>query len=298
MQKNKGPSETTREAWINSKIALKLNFNNYFKHAMPKQIKHSNFYFLEWFVGFFEAKGSFSNWFDGKRHFFQIEIHQNDPKLMYKIKKNLGFGQIIEFSKNNQQYWRYSTSNFINLQRLIFLFNGNLVTSHKNLIFSHFVEQFTNVYNISIILLKPKIKFSLESYWLSGFFEGIGGFWATQRKNLKEKQLNSGLEVKFYIIQQEELILLNYIKVLFHIPTNVYKTFNKNTLTKYNCLETCNLESLKYIKAYLEKYPFLGKKKILIKRWIRLIDYKLNDYPFTLKSIKKLNRLVNSIKKI
>jgi hypothetical protein len=32
--------------------------------------------FFEWFISFFEAEGSFSSWFDGKRKRLQIEITQ------------------------------------------------------------------------------------------------------------------------------------------------------------------------------------------------------------------------------
>lgn len=306
-------SETTRETLkylqkqknnyklenLESLKCLNFNFKEYLKYGTPEHIPNPNIDFLEWLIGFFEAEGYFCNWFDGKQQRFQIEINQKDPQLMYKIKKNLGFGNVTQFSKNKEFYWRYSTSSFINIKRLIFLFNGNFITAHKASMLYNFIEHFNRVYNTFIIILKCNIQPSLKSYWLSGFLEGDGGFWATQPENLNlnKKKLNTGLVIKFYITQKNELILLNKIKNLFKIPNKIYKTHNGNTLQKYNRLETCNLESLKSIKTYLQSYPFLGKRQILIKRWIRLIDYKLNDYPFTSKSNKKLKRLVLSTKK-
>lgn len=303
-------SETTRETFksLQTKRQIKnynvestnnlFNFENYDQFVKPQQIKKLNIDFLEWFIGFFEAEGSFCNWFDGKKDRFQIEINQKDPKLMYKIKKNLGFGNVTQFKQKDEVYWCYSTSSFINIKRFILLFNGNFITYHKNIQFYDFLNKFNQIYTESNIILKPKIILSLNSYWLSGFLEGDGGFFVVQRKILNKKKLNIGLKIKFYITQKNELKLLTNIKILFQIPTNIYKIYNGNQFQKYNHLETCNLESLKLIKNYLEKYPFLGQRKILVKRWIRLIDYKLNDYPLTVKSSKKLTRLILSTKKI
>lgn len=303
-------SETTRETFksLQTKRQIKnynvestnnlFNFENYDQFVKPQQIKKLNIDFLEWFIGFFEAEGSFCNWFDGKKDRFQIEINQKDPKLMYKIKKNLGFGNVTQFKQKDEVYWCYSTSSFINIKRFILLFNGNFITYHKNIQFYDFLNKFNQIYTESNIILKPKIILSLNSYWLSGFLEGDGGFFVVQRKILNRKKLNIGLKIKFYITQKNELKLLTNIKILFQIPTNIYKIHNGNQFQKYNRLETCNLESLKLIKNYLEKYPFLGQRKILVKRWIRLIDYKLNDYPLTVKSSKKLTRLILSTKKI
>jgi len=275
---------------------LKFNFDQYLTYGKPKHVSNPNIYFLEWFIGFFEAEGSFCHWFDGKKWRCQIEINQKDPKLMYKIKKNLGFGNVTQFKKIDQIYWCYSTSSFINLKRLIFLFNGNFITVHKNRRLSNFIKSFNKLYNFSIIRLKSQIQLSLETYWLSGFLEGDGGFWATQRKKPNQKKLKTGLIIKFYITQKNEVRLLNNIKMLFEIPTSIYKINNGHTSVKYNLLETCHLKSLKYIKAYLETYPFLGQRQILIKQWIRLMNYKINDYPLTFKSITKLTRLILSIK--
>lgn len=303
-----GSSETKREILINlqkqkkndnlkNRKYLKFNFENYLKYGKPKQISNPNKDFLEWFLGFFEAEGSFSHWFDGKKYCLQIEITQKDPKLMYKIKKNLGFGNVTQFLRNNKIYWRYSTSKKECLISFIYLFNGNFITVHKNSMLSNFIKNFNKIYNNSIIIIKPQIQLSLKSYWLSGFLEGDGGFWAKKRKRKNQKKLNTGLIIKFYVTQKNELLLLNAIKMVFKIPSNIYQIHNGHTPDKYNRLETCNLENLKSIKTYLEMYPFLGQRNILIKQWIRLIDYKINDYPLTLKSSKKLTRLILSTKK-
>ena len=140
------------------------------------------------------------------------------------------------------------------------------------------------------------IRDRLNNAWLSGFLEGDGGFFAMQRKLLNKKKLNSGLIIKFYVTQKQEILLLQQIKNLFEISTKLSQIHNGNQLQKYNRLETSNVTSLKLIKNYLQRYPFLGQKQIVIKRWIRLIDYKIKDYPMTPKSTKKLKQLIFSTK--
>lgn len=302
----KGSSETIRETFISLKKKRKLNNNDldhgknlfHFEQYLQFEITQQkpNHLFLEWFIGFFEADGSFCHWFDGKRNRFNIEINQKDPKLMYKIKKNLGFGSVIQFQRNNQIYWRYTTTRLSHIKKFILLFNGNLITEHKNEQFSKFLNKFNENYNESIMELNSKRLISLNNAWLSGFLEGDGGFFAMQRKLLNKKKLNSGLIIKFYVTQKQEILLLQQIKNLFEISTKLSQIHNGNQLQKYNRLETSNVTSLKLIKNYLQRYPFLGQKQIVIKRWIRLIDYKIKDYPMTPKSTKKLKQLIFSTK--
>ena len=253
--------------------------------------------FLEWFIGFFEAEGSFSHWFDGKKWRFQIEITQKGPKLMYKIKKKMGFGNVLCFCRNKQTYWRYQISKRTHIQTIIFLFNGNLMTNHKYHMFFRFAFAFSRLNKIPMHLLeKNSHPISLSTYWLSGFLEGDGGFWAAQKKTKARTKLSSGLYVKFYVTQKNEFGLLNQIKNVFEISGNIYQLNNGQTPVLYNRLETCQLKSLQKIRIYLQTYPFLGQKNLLVKRWIRLIGYKEKDYPMTKKSSQKLTRLIASTK--
>jgi hypothetical protein len=145
--------------------------------------------FLEWFIGFFEAEGSFSSWFDGKRKRLQIEITQKDPKLMYKIKKQLGFGNVTSFFKKGQTYWRYQTSKKENFIRLFYLFNGNFVTFKKQHQFANFMRHFNKVHKTSFIVSQRQGWISLKNGWLSGFLEGDGGFWAKLVEPKKKEKL-------------------------------------------------------------------------------------------------------------
>ena len=80
---NIGSSETIREA---------LQFDDYTKLGQPEHIPNVDKSFLEWFIGFTEGDGSFDQ---SKLAFI---INQKDPKLLFKIKKKLGFGSVYETS--------------------------------------------------------------------------------------------------------------------------------------------------------------------------------------------------------
>jgi hypothetical protein len=274
-------------------------FKTYKKEGLPSHFKTINQNFLEWFIGFFEAEGSFCQWFDGKKQRLQIEINQKDPKLMYVIKKKLGFGNVTQFKKSHTQqiYWRYQTSKRQNLERFIYLFNGNLVTKHKLSQFTKFLEEFNLIYKANFIILLSQPKVSLQTAWLAGFLEGDGGFWACQKKTKTQKKLKTGLIIKFYLTQKNALSLLNQLKSLFAISSKIYSLTNGHSNVRYNRLETTYLNSLLKIKTYLEEFPFYGQRQILVKRWCRLIDYKIKDYALTSKSIQKLERLVLATKR-
>ena len=287
-------SETTRE-----KLLTQFNFETYLKYGTPQQIKNINIDFLEWFIGFFEAEGSFSCWFDGKTNRVEIEITQKDPQLMYKIRKNLGFGQVTQFLRNHKIYWRYKTSNEKYLKSFIYLFNGNLVSNYKKKMFEKFVSNYNKIYGTQFVVFNKNIVPSFETAWLSGFLEGNGGFYATSNNIIKFNK--SGFKtynfiMKFYITQKDELLLLNHIKKLFGMNNNIYQIHNGHTLDKYNRLETSKLSCHLLVIDYLEKYPFLGKRKITFSRWKRLLNYKIYKYPITNKSIIKLKRLILSTK--
>ena len=287
-----GSSETTRET-----VITKFNFIDYIQLGKPNHILNPDINFLEWFIGFFEAEGSFCHWFDGKKDSFQIKITKNDPQLMYKIKKNLGFGNVTQFIKNNKFYWRYSTSKKKYLISLIYLFNGNLLSNHKQKHFKDFVTHFNKMYNLNFSVFETRLKPSLKTAWLSGFLEGDGGFYFNSNNIIrfnKNGYKRYNLKMKFYITQKNEIELLMKIKELFYIPTNIYKIHNGNEFQKYNRLETSQLNCHLLIIKYLENYPFLGKRNITFSRWKRLVNYRVNKYPITDKSILKLKRLILS----
>ena len=292
-----GSSETIRETSF-----LQFDFSNYIRFGSPDHKPNPDFNFLEWFLGFFEAEGSFLKWASSnKTDRFGIDITQKDQQLINKIRSFLGFGKVTEIKKNNQIYWRFYIQEQKNLKRIIFLFNGNLITVKKQNQFRVWLDAFNKKHNTEILFLESEIKVSLTNGWFSGFLEGDGGFYIRKkivRVNKKDQARKFDIKMKFYLTQKDENQLFEQIRTLLEIPTEVYQITNGHTQVKYNRLETHLLKCHFLLRNYLQRYPFLGKRKINLTRWDRLLNYRTTDYPVTDKSIKKVESLVSNFNKV
>lgn len=320
--KKKGSSETTREIVLSKRRidgaeptqvkqflpcfdnqdrrGAAFNFINYIQNGTPKHKPAVDIFFLQWFIGFFEAEGCFLYWKDRNGERFGIEITQKDPLLMYKIRTGLGFGKVIQYKKNETVYWRYYVNDFSNLVRFILLFNGNLITDRKNQKFLKWVENFNKVKKTNYIIQPKSCRVSFETAWLSGFLEGEGGFWVSSQNFLyikKDQSQTFKLKMKFFITQKNELGVLKQIQTLLPSNNGKITTFRKSNSTNvYDRLETSRLDNHLSISNYLKKHPFLGRRSITLARWQRLLNYRLYDYPVTPKSIQKIQRLIDSTK--
>jgi hypothetical protein len=268
-----------------SKTTL-FDFVPYVLNGTPDHIPKPDEVFLQWFIGFFEAEGSFIQWKDNGKQRFQITIDQKDPALMYKIRTRLGFGNVTTVFKKSKTYWRYQVGSRIHLNRLILLFNGNLITLKKQEQFKLWVELKNQTYQTNCGIIQRGLIVSLQTAWLSGFLEGDGGFWASSQHvtyKLKDGTLSYSVRMKFYITQKGELELLNTIKTLLQIPSPIYHISNGHTSYSYNRLESSLLSCHEQVISYLNSI-LLGQRNILIQRWSRLIGYRTEKYPITEKS--------------
>jgi LAGLIDADG endonuclease len=308
---NKGSSETTRETLLEKKSVFYnsierfnqttlFNFDAYIQNGMPRH-KRLDKPFLEWFIGFFEAEGCFLKWHINGKSRFGIEITQKDPKLMYKIRTRLGFGRVVQIENQspNRVYWRYYVHDFNKLTGLIWLFNGHLITDKKTTQFSNWLMEINKQKKQHYAVINTKPTVSFNTAWLCGFLEGDGGFWVSSNSVIyktKHNSLSYSIRMTFSITQTDEYQLLNQIKILFKIPTKIYQITNSHSSEQYNRLETDLLICHQQIMDYLQTYPFLGQRNILVQRWSRLIGYRTKNYPITEKSIKKLKQLIKSTK--
>jgi hypothetical protein len=288
-----GSSETTREKQLEScEKPIDFDFSAYLQEGTPQHRPFIKTDFLEWFIGFVEAEGCFQTWKNTNGSYrFGFEINQKDPGLMYKIRTRLGFGRVQKYVRGNSVYFRFTTSKKEHLDRLILLFNGNLLLEKKQKQFNNWLFLMNLRYKTNI-LVKPNLcKVSLSTAWLSGFLEGDAGFYV-QKLSEKTERLN----MKWYITQEEELIVLNDIRNLFQMPGTIYTLTNGHSTKLYNRLETTSLEIHLFLLDYLQVYPFLGKRSIQLSRWRRLVNYRKTKYKLTPKLRKKFNRLIDGTK--
>nr|QWL15226.1 hypothetical protein [Ulva rigida] len=307
-----GSSETIREA-------LNFDFIDYY-NKKSKHIKNIDKLFLQWFIGFSEADGSFIILKSFKIPRLYFSITQKNPKVLFKIKKKLGFGKVKRFYQNGEYYYHFSVYKLENIERLIYIFNGNIVLDKVFIRFSNWVKQYNILCNHSLIIKpihfkKRKVCFNLNSSWFAGFIEGDGGFYASLTKNSKYK-LNYRLRIKFYITQKYELLFLENVIKLIHkkyLESKYYKNdFSLNTeitdikTSKYITnlkfstyrLEISTEKYILIILEYLNKYPLQGEKKITFLRWQRIFVNKNLLKNVALKSHKSFMRFQKLVKSI
>lgn len=291
-----GSSETTREAFC---------FDLFFQHK-PEHKKHIDKAFLQWFIGFSEGDGTFHTWYHRKRKRAGFSIDQDDPKVLFWIRKNLGFGRVLPCGP----HWRFQVWDQQGLFRLYCLFSGNLVRDKRHLDFQKWTSFLVFPHGFSLTLSTvscQQMKRNLESgshliqlnnAWLSGFWLADGGFYAwgsfeTQRPHII---------LKAYLTQGGEEAALQRIGFLVQgFDKRLSTITNGKTKRLYNRLELASVSSLERLLDYFTKFPLVGEKHIVFLRWKRVWGarerLKEKDVILTEKSKIKLQHLIAGVKK-
>lgn len=273
---NLGSSETTREAPQSIQLII------YEQLGKPDHIQNIDKYFLHWFIGFSEGDGSFEQ---SKQAFF---INQKDPKLLFRIKKKLGFGSV--YQTTNPSIWQYSVTGQTNCLRLYYLFNGNLVLPKT-------IERFQNW----AIRLAPKTSIQkiglivrLDNGWLSGFIEAKGYFSARVRKK-NQMKLRYQFQKKFSITQKGEQDVLHQILFLLKSNTKIY-TFEQNN-KRYRRIDINSFSSHNLLLNYLSKFPIFGIKNVSICIWRKMHGRQDRNEHLTEIGLDKIRNLCHLLKK-
>ena len=264
--------------------------------------------FLEWFIGFFEAEGSFIFWTEKKKTRFRIEVSQQDKDLLYFIKKQFGFGKVVAIKpKTGNPYWRYGIEDLSSLLQMIALLNGNLILQKKRVGFKKWLFEFNKRYTTHIVFKEEIPQITLTDGWLSGFLEGDGGFYIPQnfiRPTKKGEAYN--LKLRFFVTQKDGSDLISQLRSLLKVTTPVRDQINTviSPITKleekrlYNRIDTATLESATILLEYLTRFPFLGVRQITIDSWKKLMKYRRTTYPVTAETTATIQNLVDQTKKV
>ena len=280
--KSFGSSETTCNA-------VSFNFSEY-NNWQPEHKKNLDLSFLIWFIGFCEGDGSWVVAQEKKtqktRNFFFIS--QKDPKILYFIRTNLGFGLV----QNHGDYFRFYVSDQKNIDRLIRIFNGNLVLKKSDDHFKKWFAAYKNYNKINNFVDYKKFeidkrKFNLDNSWFSGFIDAEGCFNACIKNEIHLKK-------RFTLTQKNANHFFKEFKLFF--PSYSHTIYKKEKM--YEQVQISSYTSLLILIDYLDKFPLKSNKIISYKRWKRVFFYlkfkeSLNFH--TLKSKKKLQRLIKVI---
>jgi len=256
---------------------------------------------LDWFIGFSEGDGSWQVDNTGKPIFI---INQQDPQTLYKIKKLIGYGTITGpyFNKNAiNSYHRYRVANLKGTEKLIGIFNGNLVLNKTKHRFSEYLDSFNNYYseirndtNKQKHFDKQIIEPTLENAWLSGFIDSEGCFNGQIVKNKITKE-PSTIRLRITLVQKSESEVFQYLKSLLN------GTLHHEVKKDAYRLACNNVKSRNIILDYLLEYPLKSKKTVAYSRFkklhVRITDGKFNWRLQNRRARQRLFRLAININK-
>lgn len=294
--KNKGSSETTREAFC---------FDLFLQHK-PKHKKTIDTRFLQWFIGFSEGDCTFHTWIDRGKKRAGFTIDQKDPKVLYWIRDNLGFGRVLPCGTR----WRFQVWDQKGLFLLFCLFSGNLVLDHRHFDFQKWTTFLVFPSGFSVLLAgsstfqAKRNTFSgthlinLDNAWLSGFWQADGGFYAWGSFNSQTPHII----LRAYLTQRAEEATLQKISLLVQgYEKPLSQITNGKTQTLSNRLEFASQLCIEQLLSYFKNFPLVGEKHISFLRWQRIFEarerVKSGKLVITEKSILKLKRLISAVKK-
>lgn len=271
-----------------------FHFNQYAKNTVShKKIINQNF--LEWFIGFSEGDGSFI--VSNNRLFFII--NQKEKKILHYIRTNLGFGKVSKYNS----YSRYIVADKTHVDKLIFIFNGNLVLSKTNLSFIDWLSarNFYSTEKIEYLKQKTFINFK-DNAWLSGFIDAEGCFNANKIKD-KAYSLGYRVRLRFILDQKAERFILVKLKDFLEsgVISDRENDKNDNKTPKLENLfrfTTTSIYSHEKLLDYLNKFPLRTLKKVSFVRFCSILRYLKNrkTLPWQGKVLKRVEKLLTNIK--
>jgi hypothetical protein len=228
---------------------------------------------------------------------FEITQAISNVKLLFLIKKTLGFGRIMIYERNGFQYARWYTSKREHILKLVSLLNGNLILEKRQSHFQQWVSNINKNWKLTVEVKPRCLDLSFENAWLSGFCDADAGFYTNVNKNFQRGKRADGSNYytffcKFYITQDGEMDFLKKIQNLVYDTTSVSTLTNNVSSKKYNRLEVTRTECLLRLVNYFNKFPLKGSRKIDYLRWVRVLRYKQENLCLTEKSAEKLAKLV------
>jgi hypothetical protein len=278
----KTSSETTN--------GITYNFDNYLK-IKPEHKNKVNMSFLEWFVGFTEGDGSFV--ISKNKVYFDITQTLEDIQILYKIKRELGFGKVLIRTESHRNVGVYYVTSEENFFKLISIFNGNLSTKYKKDQFLNWLNTFNSQYNKNIQFIDRLIIPCLNSGWLSGFTDAEGCFTGRVKK-CRTYKLRQGPHLTFSI-SQKELYIIKILKSIILKENDGFKNIKYDKSWNGWIFHLSSFIKLKIIRNYFSKYKLKTKKRLAFQKWCEIHDMVLNKNHLTFDGLNKIALLTKQI---
>lgn len=290
-------SETTRET-----IGVDYIFKNHSYSITIYEYKKISIAFLEWFIGFSEGNFCFVQiLIKDSNDLFIFEIHQKDPKIIYYIKKNLGFGQIREVVYDNASFWVFRILKKKHLLSIFSLFKFQLISMKNFLYFFQWLSNDQIFLNNKMFrnLYDTQLSVKLKSFWLNGYLFSKTHFMLYSVPDFRKQSiLKTRLIQKLSFTQKNNKRFLNKLSGILKHNKLLPMIKQPNGYQ----LEIDNFFSFQFLFFYLNKNMSDIKaeplKKLVFLRWCRIFTYQIEKRPLTSKGIRRLKKLFKHLNKI
>lgn len=239
--------------------------------------------FIQWFIGFFEAEGSFTITTRGDVHFVITQGYRN-IFVLYYIKTTLGFGRVV---KQGTQTFRFVVQDYDGLQKLIHLVNGKVVLKKKKVDLKNFIDAFNKYYGTNLVFIDNLVLPTLNDSWIAGFTDGDGCF------NISFIKPKNKFLIRFILSQQEDL---SFLKPIFQVGFVEYNSANKNFSYVISDWSGAANPNINVVISYFRSTPLRTNKINSYALWFYLQNQILHTKlsPQKEASIKFLCKLINS----
>ena len=286
--KNVGSSETLRETTPITE-GEQHDFTDY---KGPRQKKNVPRQFLEWFIGFSEGDGSFITTTNNRALFM---INQKDVRVLYKIRQGLGFGTVSKY----HTHFRYIVADRDGVERLLAIFNGNLLLKKSNARFVQWLNRRNQWFppGQHRAYKGPCSVHPCLSSWCSGFIDAEGCFYA-QRISDSRYSLGYRVRIRFTLDQRGERETLERIRDAFS-GGSVYRRSPgaEQPPGEMWRMESWSLHSHSLVERYLRAHPLRSVKQIAAARFFRLMGHinRRKEEPWVGTRLARCLRLIESI---
>ena len=321
--------------YLNNIISTKLNIINVYKVLKRKlSINHlENKLDPNWVTGFVDAEGCFSVVIEVSEIFkrkvrisFEINLHEKDKDILYKIQSFFGVGAVYIRSTRKLAVYRVTNVKFIkdiiiphftkypliSKKRIDFLLWSKVVEiilNKDHLTEKGFLKTLSYYASINRGVSKKVLKYypniisadkpvinlpeNLNPQWVSGFVAGDGGFSIYVRP--KMNSLSQVVSCRFHIAQHSKDLELMKIFIKFFDCGTVVSRSNLNTPRCDFIVQ--DITSLLYkILPHFDTFPLLNLKQedyICFKKCMTIIKLKKHLTTEGLNTLKKLNYEMN-----
>jgi len=245
-------------------------------------VEHSSFNFNEWLVGFTDGDGTFSmtKGRDAQHSQFTFKLTQSiyNYRILYFIKKQIGYGSITKSGPNDLQYRIRDTK--ILKEIIIPIFDSYPLHTSKYYSYNLWKEALLNSE------IRPEVDYNKTKFkelpldyrsphnqiptknWIIGFIEAEGSFYLTKKQSKTDENrivhsVLLGTALDYHLLEQ--------LKTIFKINAKIKS--NKNGTYQ---LETSNSRNIEFLIKYFSN-KFKGVKSLELKIWSRsYLNYKGN----------------------